>query len=68
MKNMKNRVPQKGATLEEVVSQIWDAVFNHLPHNLAIYEGKLSFQDTKLNFVLAFLALLLALVGINIFN
>lgn len=49
--------PQKPKTIEEQVSMIWDALYNDVFH-------KLKFQDIKVNFILAFLGLLLTALGV----
>ena len=49
------KIPEKPQTLDEQISMIWDAVFNHIFH-------RLHFQDIKINFILTFLGLLLALL------
>lgn len=51
--------PKKPATLAEQIDTLWDYVFNDLTH-------KLSRQDLKINLILSFGALSLALLGIII--
>lgn len=58
---MKLETPDKPTKEKEQISMLWDAVWNHLPHQL-------NFMDTKINFILAFMALLMALVGVAIFK
>ena len=49
------KIPEKPQTLDEQVSMIWDAVFNHIFH-------RLKFQDIKINFILTFLGLMIAIL------
>ena len=49
------KIPEKPQTLDEQISMIWDAVFNHIFHQL-------KFQDVKINFILTFLGLLIAIL------
>ena len=52
-------MPEKPEKQGEQISMLWDAVFNHIP-------TKLKWVSVKLNFVLVFLALILAFQGIII--
>jgi len=45
--------------IEDQVSMLWEACFNHIP-------SQLHFQELKINFVLMFLGLILALIGVLI--
>jgi len=51
----KRNVPEKPGRLEDQVSMLWDAVWNHIPAQLA-------WQDKKINFILTFVALILGLL------
>ena len=51
------KIPKKPETLTEQISMMWDALFNDLPH-------RLKWQDTKINFILVFMALLLTAFGL----
>jgi len=50
-------MPDKPKTQREQTSMLWDAVFNHIPE-------RLTWQDMKLNFILALLALTLVFLGV----
>jgi len=52
-----NNIPKKPETIAEQVSMMWDALYNHVPH-------RLRWQDIKINFILAFMALLLTGLGV----
>jgi len=54
---MKLETPEKPEEEKAQISMLWDAVWNHIPHQLA-------FIDTKFNFVFVFMGLVLALLGI----
>lgn len=54
---MKNQIPPKPEDEKNQISMLWEACFNHLPHQI-------NFLNIKMNFTLAFLALVLALLGI----
>lgn len=51
------KLPKKPKTTKGQVDMMWDAVFNLWPH-------RLKWQDIKINFILAFVALILAGMGI----
>ena len=55
--NFKNT--KKPKTQKEQVDLIWDFLFNHLAH-------KIRFLDLKVAFILAFLTLVLGLIGVMI--
>lgn len=52
-------IPKKPEDKDEQISMIWDALYNHVFHRLKT-------QDMKINFMFAFIALILALLGILI--
>ena len=52
-------MPDKPEREDEQISMLWDAVYNHIPH-------RLDFLNVKINFILAFIALVLALLGVII--
>ena len=54
-----NKMPDKPQTMKEQVDMLWDAVYNHIP-------SKLRWQNVKLNFILTFMALVLALQAVLI--
>lgn len=56
---MKNKTPEKPKKMREQVDQLWDAMYNHLP-------TRLHWQDIKINFILAILAILIAISAINL--
>jgi hypothetical protein len=66
---IEHHVPTKPATQEEQLAMIWEAVFNGdgILKKLVSYNQwlnrRMRFQDVKLNFILIFLALLLACLG-----
>lgn len=55
--------PKKPRNVNKQLSMVWDFCYNHLPSRLAEQDRKILWQDRKLNFVLIFLALLLAALG-----
>lgn len=52
-----NKMPEKPETMKAQVDMLWDAVFNHIP-------TKLNWQNIKLNFIMTFIALILALQAV----
>ena len=54
---MKLPTPTKPATQAEKVDMLWDGFYNHLPHWLNLL-------DTKINFLLGFIGIVMALVSI----
>lgn len=56
---MKNNIPEKPKTQKEQISMLWDAVYNHLP-------TRLGWIDIKIGFIMGFLGLILALLGVLI--
>lgn len=54
-------MPEKPDTQEKKVDMIWDFCFNHLP-------SRLWFQDIKINFLLALLAILIACFAVESFG
>jgi len=51
------KIPEKPKTTKEQIDMIWDAIFNAIPH-------RFKWQDIKINFILAFLALILAFMAV----
>jgi len=60
-------IPPKPKKLEGQVSMMWDALFNHLPGTLEKQNRRLKWQDTKINFILVFVGLILASLAIYIY-
>lgn len=58
-KTRNNKIPEKPKSQKEQVSMLWDAVYNHM-------FSKLAAHDKMMGFTLAFLALILAFLGILI--
>lgn len=56
---MSNKMPEKPKTQKEQISMLWEGVFNHIP-------TQLKWQNVKLNFILAFMGLVLALLAVII--
>jgi len=52
----KNQTPKKPTKMEEQIDQLWEACFNHIP-------SQLRWQNTKLNFIMGFMALVLAFMA-----
>ena len=52
------KIPEKPKTTKEQINMIWDALFNSLPHRMRS-------QDIRINFTLAFMALVLAFMAIQ---
>jgi len=52
-----NNIPKKPKLQKDQIEQLWDAAFNHLP-------TRIRWIDTKLNFVLVFLGILMALIAL----
>lgn len=57
----RNEIPQKPETQKEQISTLWDIVCNHL-------FTKVNTHDIKINFILIFVGLILALLGVLIFR
>lgn len=55
----KNQTPEKPKKMEEQIAQLWEACFNHIP-------SQLHWQNIKLNFIMGFMALVLALMAATI--
>ncbi len=55
----RNGVPKKPDDVEGQISVLWDFMTNHV-------WSRLKWQDVKMNFVLVFLGLILALLAISI--
>ena len=51
------KLPDKPKTQKGQIDMMWDAIFNAFPH-------RLKWQDIKINFILTFVALILAMIGI----
>ena len=56
---MKSRLPEKPKTMKEQIDQLWEACFNHIP-------SRLKWMDTKIAFILAFIAIVMVLVSITL--
>lgn len=71
---IEHKVPLKPDDPQKQTDMIWEAVFNgdgilkKLVQNNRLVMSRLHWQDMKLNFILIFLALLLACWGIQIFT
>ncbi len=52
-----NKLVSKPTITEKQVDMLWDACFNHIP-------SRLDWMNTKINFILTFLAIELALTGL----
>ncbi len=53
---MRTLIPKKPKSQKEQISMVWDALFNGIIH-------RVNFQDTKINFILGFMVLILGLLG-----
>ena len=51
------KIPEKPKTTKDQINMIWDALFNAIPHHLKS-------QDIRINFILAFMALVLGLMAV----
>lgn len=60
-------VPEKPATLDEQISMIWEALFNHLPGMLLRQEERLNWYDVKMRFQLALLAVIVGFLAVQVF-
>jgi len=56
---MKCKGPEKPANQKDQISMLWDAVYNHIP-------SRLKWQDIKINFILAFLMVVIVLAAITL--
>ena len=54
-----SRLPDKPKAAKDQVDMIWTQCFNHIP-------TKLKWLDVKLNFILVFMGLVLALLAVTI--
>ena len=57
-----NKPPAKPRSPNRQLAMIWEQCFNHIPSQLEKIDWRLHFQDIKINFVLAFLAILVGLL------
>ena len=55
-------IPPKPRSVNKQVSMVWDYLYNHLPGKLAEQDRRIRFQDYKIDFILAFLAILVILL------
>jgi len=51
------KIPEKPKTQKAQIDMIWDAVFNSIAH-------RLKWQDLKITFILGFMVLVLAFMGL----
>jgi len=51
------KIPAKPKTQRAQIDMMWDALFNGIPH-------RLKSQDIRINFILAFMALILAFMAV----
>lgn len=56
---MNHKIPEKPKTQKDQVSVMWDIMCNHLL-------SWAKWQDVKMRFIMAFLALIIALLGVLI--
>ena len=56
-------IPPKPESPNEQVSMMWDFLYNHLPSRLNKQDYKILWQDRKINFILVFVAILVACFG-----
>lgn len=59
-------LPPKPPSEKEQISVMWDILANHLPHCLQDVYDRIHWVDRKLNFILGFMGLVLALLGVLI--
>jgi len=62
------QIPEKPQNINQQVSMMWDYLFNHLPSRLKQQDRRLRWQDVKINFILLFVALILASLGKLLFS
>jgi len=60
-------IPKKPKGVNRQLSMLWDSCYNHIPSRLDKVDWRLHWQDIKLNFILALIALILAFIGVRIF-
>lgn len=60
-------IPPKPEKPEDQISMMWDAIYNHIPSILRQQDRRFKWQDVKINFVLALIALILALLATKLF-
>lgn len=56
---MKHLLPEKPEKQKDQISELWDAVFNHIP-------TQIGWLNMKMNFILALVGIILALVAVSI--
>lgn len=60
-------VPEKPATLDEQMSEVWDALFNHWPGLMQRQQERLDWYDVKMRFQLALLAVIVGFLAVQVF-
>ena len=60
--------PEKPKSLEDQISMMWDAVYNHIPCLFEKQERQSKWQELKINFILVFVALILASLATKLFG
>ena len=60
---MKTYIPEKPETTRAQVNMLWDGLFNHLPTTLRAME---KWNNIRFGFIMTFMALIIALLGITI--
>ncbi len=56
---MRHDIPDKPDKQKDQLSELWDAVYNHLP-------TRINWLDIKINFILALLGVVIALIAASI--
>lgn len=62
-RNNHYKVPEKPATVDEQMSMVWDAMFNHLPGLMLRQQDRLDWCDVKMRFQLALLAVIVGFLA-----
>lgn len=63
-KNCSYEIPKKPERQKDQISMLWDAMYNHIPGILKEQDRRFKWQDVKINFILAFVALILGALTI----
>lgn len=66
-RNNNYTVPEKPETLDEQVSMIFDAMFNHLPGHMQRLQDRQDWCDVKMRFQLALLAVIVGFLAVQVF-
>ena len=66
-RNNNYTIPEKPEGEKEQMSEVWDALFNHLPGMMAHLQDRQDWCDIKMRFQLALLAVIVGFLAVQVF-